>query len=301
MDNRRKFPGIEVDHTSDELNLMPDSNRDAIFSIAKSLGNEVDFIISGVDAVINPSIDASVSDGYVLIDGEVLKVDAQIVPRTEGTDIYVFQKQTTDGDAPDWVRNFRDGSTNNVFEKNRAIVVNVVTAGTDLPINGYEIQDVLTPILNPATPTDQGVMTAIDKSKLDGIQNGAEVNVNANWDSTGGDSQILNKPEVLERIGSTLEISYVNNSTTTLLAPGNDVTPLFCSIVGICKVANNGYSIGTKIQVNKDALITNLTLASVVFRIPTSGLSSIASSTNTVTSLSPSQWNIQVTVWGYKF
>ena len=69
MDNRRKFPGIEVDHTSDELNLMPDSNRDAIFSIAKSLGNEVDFIISGVDAVINPSIDASVSDGYVLIDG----------------------------------------------------------------------------------------------------------------------------------------------------------------------------------------------------------------------------------------
>ena len=213
----------------------------------------------------------------------------------------MFQKQTTDGDAPDWVRNFRDGSTNNVFEKNRAIVVNVVTAGTDLPINGYEIQDVLTPILNPATPTDQGVMTAIDKSKLDGIQNGAEVNVNANWDSTGGDSQILNKPEVLERIGSTLEISYVNNSTTTLLAPGNDVTPLFCSIVGICKVANNGYSIGTKIQVNKDALITNLTLASVVFRIPTSGLSSIASSTNTVTSLSPSQWNIQVTVWGYKF
>ena len=32
------------------------------------------------------------------------------------------------------------------------------------------------------------------KSKLDGIQSGAEVNVNANWISTSGDSEILNKP-----------------------------------------------------------------------------------------------------------
>ena len=35
---------------------------------------------------------------------------------------------------------------------------------------------------------------ATDGSKLDGIAAGAEVNVNADWNSTSGDSQILNKP-----------------------------------------------------------------------------------------------------------
>lgn len=39
--------------------------------------------------------------------------------------------------------------------------------------------------------------TNADKLKLDGIQNGAEVNVNADWNSISGDSQILNKPTSL--------------------------------------------------------------------------------------------------------
>jgi hypothetical protein len=34
------------------------------------------------------------------------------------------------------------------------------------------------------------------KTKLDGIQAGAEVNVNADWDATSGDAQILNKPTI---------------------------------------------------------------------------------------------------------
>jgi hypothetical protein len=38
--------------------------------------------------------------------------------------------------------------------------------------------------------------TSVEKTKLAGIQNGAEVNVNADWISIGGDSQILNKPTI---------------------------------------------------------------------------------------------------------
>ena len=34
------------------------------------------------------------------------------------------------------------------------------------------------------------------KTKLDGIENGAEVNVNADWNATSGDAQILNKPTI---------------------------------------------------------------------------------------------------------
>lgn len=38
--------------------------------------------------------------------------------------------------------------------------------------------------------------TNILKTKLDGIANGAEVNVNADWNATSGDAQILNKPTI---------------------------------------------------------------------------------------------------------
>jgi hypothetical protein len=38
--------------------------------------------------------------------------------------------------------------------------------------------------------------TTADETKLDGIQAGAEVNVNADWNAVSGDAQILNKPTI---------------------------------------------------------------------------------------------------------
>lgn len=40
--------------------------------------------------------------------------------------------------------------------------------------------------------------TTLEKIKLNGIEEGAEVNVNADWNSTSGDSEILNKPDLLQ-------------------------------------------------------------------------------------------------------
>ena len=47
-----------------------------------------------------------------------------------------------------------------------------------------------------ATQLRDGLMTALDKQKLDGIASGAEVNVNADWNAISGDAQILNKPSI---------------------------------------------------------------------------------------------------------
>jgi len=49
-------------------------------------------------------------------------------------------------------------------------------------------------IANAIAAGNAGLMTGTDKTKLDGIASGAEVNVNADWSSVSGDSQILNKP-----------------------------------------------------------------------------------------------------------
>jgi hypothetical protein len=45
-----------------------------------------------------------------------------------------------------------------------------------------------------ATTTVAGFLSATDKTKLDGIAAGAEVNVQADWNATSGDAAILNKP-----------------------------------------------------------------------------------------------------------
>ena len=48
--------------------------------------------------------------------------------------------------------------------------------------------------LTAATTSLAGLMAAADKTKLDGIEDGANVNVNADWNASSGDAEILNKP-----------------------------------------------------------------------------------------------------------
>ena len=48
--------------------------------------------------------------------------------------------------------------------------------------------------------SDSNVFTDADHTKLDGIATGAEVNVQSDWNSSSGDSQILNKPTIPELV-----------------------------------------------------------------------------------------------------
>jgi hypothetical protein len=45
-----------------------------------------------------------------------------------------------------------------------------------------------------ADSTNAGLFSATEKTKLNGIASGAEVNVNADWNAVSGDAEILNKP-----------------------------------------------------------------------------------------------------------
>ena len=52
------------------------------------------------------------------------------------------------------------------------------------------------------------------KTKLDGIATGAEVNVQSDWNSSSGDSQILNKPTIPTNTDTTYSISCVDGDNT---------------------------------------------------------------------------------------
>lgn len=63
----------------------------------------------------------------------------------------------------------------------------------------------------PATDeTNAGLFLPAEKTKLAGIEAGAKVNVNADWNSVSGDSQILNKPTI---ITDHTELSNIGTNT----------------------------------------------------------------------------------------
>ncbi len=63
--------------------------------------------------------------------------------------------------------------------------------------------------------SDSNVFTDADHTKLNGIATGAEVNVNADWNSSSGDSQILNKPTIPAAYTNSSVDSHLNTSTAS--------------------------------------------------------------------------------------
>lgn len=141
MDKRLNFSGGEIGVTNTELDLMPNSNREGINGLASAPVDGANCILTGVNAVVTNGVNCVVSDGYVFLNNEVLKVDSQTVTNTEGNNLYEFQKQTTDGGA-EYDREYRNGNTNNVAEINRAIVVSVA-ALSSLSVTGNTMLDQL--------------------------------------------------------------------------------------------------------------------------------------------------------------
>jgi hypothetical protein len=164
MDKRKKFPGGEIEITNDEINLMPESNQEGLFAVNKGIGNGANMIISGVGAVIDPGNDVTVLDGFVFLNGEMLKVDAQVVPKTVGADLYQFEKVVVNN-LPEWDRNYRDATTHNIYEKNRAVPVNVL-AITTISVVGDTMLDVMKGLIQVQSDFDQA-----DNTKPDYIKN----------------------------------------------------------------------------------------------------------------------------------
>ncbi len=81
---------------------------------------------------------------------------------------------------------------------------------------------------------DNKVITSSERSKLQGIQAGAEQNVNADWDATSGDAQILNKPTKLSDfendigVGGTVDLSnyYTKSEVDNKVITGAERTKL---------------------------------------------------------------------------
>lgn len=84
-----------------------------------------------------------------------------------------------------------------------------------------------------ATDQADGLMASTDKAKLDGIEAGAQVNVQANWTAASGPAQILNKVEIAKK-----ELGASSNTELTSLVLDADYAD------GSVQVKANGTGMG---------------------------------------------------------
>jgi hypothetical protein len=97
-------------------------------------------------------------------------------------------------------------------------------------------------IIPAATVSVAGAMTGADKTKLDGIQAGAEVNVNADWNAVSGDAAILNKPTITNGTVTSLSVTTANGVSATVSNPTTTPSLLF-ALGAITPTSVNGVTI----------------------------------------------------------
>lgn len=160
-----KIPYLSSDHGQELVEEAPKDNK----QYARQ---------NGVWSVVNiPEVDFT--DVYNAIDTKVDKVEGKGL----STNDYVTADKT---------------KVTNINEVVEAATKNITATGISITLDKRNlVTNVVENIeLNlPASTTAlAGLMLPSDKTKLNGIAAGAEVNVNADWNATEGDALILNKP-----------------------------------------------------------------------------------------------------------
>lgn len=178
-------------------------------------------------------------EGYFVLNGEnILKIDGDGISVTGDILINGSPVGTGSGGFTGTMDDITDGATyvkteNNYTDADAAKLAGIA-AGAEVNVNadwnsvGGDSQILNKP--TSMTPTSHagshistggdaiaaavaggasGLMTGSDKTKLDGIAAGAEVNVNADWNAGSGDAQILNKPSIPDDVSDLTDTSYI--------------------------------------------------------------------------------------------
>ena len=152
---------------------------------------------NGVWSVVNiPEVDFT--DVYNAIDTKVDKVEGKGL----STNDYVTADKTKVTNINEVV----EAATKNIT----ATDISITLDKRNLVTNAVENIELNLPA---STTALAGLMLPSDKTKLNGIAAGAEVNVNADWNAESGDAQILNKP-TLATVATSGSYSDLTNKPT---------------------------------------------------------------------------------------
>ncbi len=159
MDKKLIFSGGEPDITIRNTQYNSIADRAALFGVVKGLAGANNVIVSGAVVTLDPLVDASVTAGYVWLDGEILQVDAATVSETEGSDLWEFQKVVTYDAAGD--KTFNDAIPRQTYQKNRAVLVNVSSV---TGMDAVEVEKIGSGVWEPLVSEDTSGLS-VDTSK----------------------------------------------------------------------------------------------------------------------------------------
>jgi hypothetical protein len=168
MDKKLTFTGGEPTINFDDILRTPNATRDGLIAAFRAYGDN--YIIQGVTGA------TSITAGYVMLDGEIIKVDAHTKSSTH------FAKITTYESGGD--KTFNNALARQTWQKNRAtisassgslayasakrmpdVLVDTITAGTSIlaPANLPKATTSLEGIRETATDTEAKALSATDK------------------------------------------------------------------------------------------------------------------------------------------
>ena len=127
---------------------------------------------------------------------------------TDGTKLDGIEDNATADQTAAEIRTLvEDATDSNVFTDADHTKLDGIETGATADQTAAEIRTLV------GNATDSNVFTDADHTKLDGIATGAEVNVNADWNATSGDAQILNKPTIPAAYGNSDVDTHLNQSS----------------------------------------------------------------------------------------
>lgn len=189
-------------------------------SFAQSVGINADGSAPNGSAMLDVK---STNKGMLIPQIALLSANDATTIATPATSLLVYNTATVAGitpgyyynagtpGAPVWTRLISgviDGSETKVSAGTNVTITGVGTAASPYVVNAPSgsYTDLSNKPVNATTLAD-GFMSSADKTKLNGIATGAEVNVNADWNALSGDAQILNKPTIPAADGSETKIN----------------------------------------------------------------------------------------------
>ena len=122
-----------------------------------------------------------------------------------------------------------DGTANQVLATNGSGAVTFVTPSTSNVTEGtnlYYTDARVSANSSVVANTAKNSYPTSDATKLAGIAAGAEVNVNADWNASTGDAQILNKPSIPSAIGDLSDVPASLGTSGQILAVNSGATAL---------------------------------------------------------------------------
>lgn len=141
--------------------------------------------------------------------------------------------------------------------------------------------------LPSATTSSAGLLSGTDKTKLDGMATGAEVNVNADWNATTGDAVILNKPSLPAVNNGVLALSASNGLTGAATFTANQSTNSSFTVSPTYGTAANTVAQGNDGRFHNAVTLGTANGLSLSNQVLSLGLAS----SSTTGALSPTDWN----------